>query len=293
VTGLRIESAGPLTLVQDLGRPGMGALGVTRSGAADRGALRLANRLVANPEEAAGLEVAFGGLRLRALRDLVVAVTGAGTPLDIDGRGVGMHAPLVMRPHQVLSLGVPGEGLRTYVGVRGGVEVRPVLGSRSRDTLAGLGPEPLREGDEVAVGPAPDRPPGVDLAPVPAPGPARLRVLFGPRDDWFTDAAVLLEGEWEVTVDSDRVGLRLRRAGGGRLLTRIDAAELSSEGVVRGAVQVPPGGQPVLFLADHPVTGGYPVVAVVVDAHTDRAAQLRPGERLRFTGTGVSGVGGR
>jgi biotin-dependent carboxylase-like uncharacterized protein len=293
VTGLRIESAGPLTLVQDLGRPGMGALGVTRSGAADRGALRLANRLVANPEEAAGLEVAFGGLRLRALRDLVVAVTGAGTPLDIDGRGVGMHAPLVMRPHQVLSLGVPGEGLRTYVGVRGGVEVRPVLGSRSRDTLAGLGPEPLRDGDEVAVGPAPDRPPGVDLAPVPAPGPARLRVLFGPRDDWFTDAAVLLEGEWEVTVDSDRVGLRLRRAGGGRLLTRIDAAELSSEGVVRGAVQVPPGGQPVLFLADHPVTGGYPVVAVVVDADTDRAAQLRPGERLRFTGTGVSGVGGR
>jgi allophanate hydrolase subunit 2 len=173
------------------------------------------------------------------------------------------------------------------------VEVRPVLGSRSRDTLAGLGPEPLRDGDEVAVGPAPDRPPGVDLAPVPAPGPARLRVLFGPRDDWFTDAAVLLEGEWEVTVDSDRVGLRLRRAGGGRLLTRIDAAELSSEGVVRGAVQVPPGGQPVLFLADHPVTGGYPVVAVVVDADTDRAAQLRPGERLRFTGTGVSGVGGR
>jgi biotin-dependent carboxylase-like uncharacterized protein len=293
VTGLRIESVGPLTLVQDLGRPGLGALGVTRSGAADRGALRLANRLVANPEGAAGLEVTFGGLRLRALRDLVVAVTGAGTPLDIDGRGVGMHAPLVMRPHQVLSLGVPGEGLRTYVGVRGGVKVRPVLGSRSRDTLAGLGPEPLREGDEVAVGPAPDRPPGVDLAPVPPPGPAHLRVLLGPRDDWFTDAAVLLEGEWEVTADSDRVGLRLRRTGGGRLLTRIDDSELSSEGVVRGAVQVPPGGQPVLFLADHPVTGGYPVVAVVVDADTDRAAQLRPGERLRFTGTGVSGVGGR
>jgi allophanate hydrolase subunit 2 len=118
-------------------------------------------------------------------------------------------------------------------------------------------------------------------------------VLLGPRDDWFADAAVLLEGEWEVTADSDRVGLRLRRTGGGRLLTRIDDAELSSEGVVRGAVQVPPGGQPVLFLADHPVTGGYPVVAVVVDADTDRAAQLRPGERLRFTGTGVPGVGGR
>ena len=293
MTGLRIQSAGPLTLVQDLGRPGHAALGVTRSGAADRGALRLANRLVANPEDAAGLEVTFGGLRLRALRDLVVAVTGAGTPVDIDGRGADMQAPLVLRASQVLSLGAPSEGLRTYVAVRGGVDVRPVLGSRSRDTLSGLGPEPLQEGDELAVGPAPELPPSVDLAPVRAPGPARLRVVLGPRDDWFDDAAVLLEGQWEVTANSDRVGLRLRRSGHGRLLTRIDDAELVSEGVVRGAVQVPPGGEPVLFLADHPVTGGYPVVAVVVDADTDRAAQLRPGERLRFTGTGVSGVGGR
>jgi biotin-dependent carboxylase-like uncharacterized protein len=288
VTGLRVESGGALTLVQDLGRPGHAALGVTRSGAADRGALRLANRLVANAEDAAGLEVTLGGLRLRAVRDLVVAVTGARTPVDIDDRGADMHAPVVLRASQVLALGVPSEGLRTYVAVRGGVDVRPVLGSRSRDTLAGLGPEPLREGDVLAVGQAPGRPPSVDLAPVAAPGSARLRVVLGPRDDWFDDAEALLQGEWEVTADSDRVGLRLRRPGAGPLLTRIDDAELASEGVVRGAVQVPPGGEPVLFLADHPVTGGYPVVAVVVDADTDRVAQLRPGERLRFAGTGVS-----
>jgi allophanate hydrolase subunit 2 len=109
-----------------------------------------------------------------------------------------------------------------------------------------------------------------------------LRVLPGPRDDWFADPAVLMEGEWEVSADSDRVGLRLRRPdGGGPLLTRTDDAELASEGVVRGALQVP-SGEPVLFLADHPVTGGYPVVGVVLDADTDRAAQLRPGERVGF-----------
>jgi biotin-dependent carboxylase-like uncharacterized protein len=284
MTSLRVEASGPLALVQDLGRPGHATLGVTRSGAADRDALRLANRLVANAEGAAGIEVTFGGLRLRALRDVTVAVTGAPVPVNIDGRGADLRAPLRLRAGQTLGLGIPEEGLRSYVAVRGGIEARELLGSRSRDTLAGVGPEPLREGDELQVGATPQELPTIDHAPVPPLGPPALRIVLGPRDDWFTDASVIADGEWEVSSESDRVGLRLvRPQDGGEPLTRTDDAELASEGVVRGALQVPSGGAPVLFLADHPVTGGYPVIAVVVDADTDRAAQLRPGERLRFT----------
>jgi biotin-dependent carboxylase-like uncharacterized protein len=280
---LEVVATGPLTLVEDLGRPGHAALGVARSGAADRAALRLANRLVANPEDAAGLEVLLGGLRLRALRETTLAVTGAPVPLEVDGRGAGLHAPVRLRAGQVLGLGVPAEGLRTYVGVRGGVVAPVLLGSRSHDTMAGIGPAPLQDGDRLEVGEPPPEQPVVDLAPVPALGPARLRVVLGPRDDWFTDPGVLAQGSWEVSSDSDRIGLRLRRPDdGGPALQRRDDAELPSEGVVRGSLQVPPGGEPVLFLSDHPVTGGYPVVGVVVDADTDRAAQLRPGERVEL-----------
>jgi biotin-dependent carboxylase-like uncharacterized protein len=286
MTSLRVEASGPLALLQDLGRPGHATLGVTRSGAADRAALRLANRLVANAEGAAGIEVTFGGLRLRALHEVTVAVTGAPVPVEVGGRGADLRAPLRLRVGQTLALGIPAEGLRSYVAVRGGINARELLGSRSRDTLAGVGPQPLREGDELQVGAVPQDLPTVDHAAVPPLGPAVLQILFGPRDDWFTDAHAIAEGEWEVSSDSDRVGLRLvRPKDGGPPLTRIDDAELASEGVVRGALQVPSGGAPVLFLADHPVTGGYPVIAVVVDADTDRAAQLRPGERLRFTTT--------
>jgi biotin-dependent carboxylase-like uncharacterized protein len=278
-----VEASGPLALVQDLGRPGHAALGVTRSGAADRGSLRLANRLVANPEPSPGIEVTFGGLRLRALREVTVAVTGAPLPLEVDGRGVDANAPVVLHAGQQLSLGVPEHGLRTYVAIRGGIAAPGLLGSCSRDTLAGIGPEPLAEGDELALGAPPTEQPVVDHAAVPALAPATLRVVLGPRDDWFTDAAAIVQDEWEVSSDSDRVGLRLRRPSDtAPPLSRVDDAELPSEAVVRGSLQVPPGGEPVLFLADHPVTGGYPVVAVVVDADTDRAAQLRPGERLRF-----------
>ncbi len=281
--GLRVEVAGPRALLQDLGRPGQSGLGVGRSGAADRGALRLANRLVANDEAAAGIEVTMGGLRVRALRDLTVAVTGPPAPVRVSGRPVGSHAPITVRRDQTLELGIPAEGLRNYVAVRGGIVAPTLFGSVSTDTMSGIGPPPLSTGDELAVGDAPTDQPVVDVAPIAPPGPARLRVLLGPRDDWFTDPSVLGDGRWQVSDDSDRVGLRLVRPGGdGALLRRSDNAELPSEGVVRGALQVPRGGEPVLFLADHPVTGGYPVVGVVLDADCDRAAQLRPGDPVSF-----------
>jgi biotin-dependent carboxylase-like uncharacterized protein len=274
---LTVVAPGPLTTVQDDGRPGQGATGIGRSGAADRTSYRLANRLVGNPAGAAALEVTFGGLVLEASTDLTVVTTGARCP------GSGVHdAPGTLRAGTALRLGVPASGLRTYVGVRGGLDVPPVLGSRSTDVLSGLGPPVLAPGDVLPVG-APELPmPGVDLAPVadPEEGEVTVRVLPGPRRDWFADTAwTALTGQaWTVTSESNRIGLRLD----GPRLERAGRDELPSEGMVRGALQVPPSGLPVLFLADHPVTGGYPVPVCVVEEDVDRAAQARPGQRLRF-----------
>jgi biotin-dependent carboxylase-like uncharacterized protein len=181
----------------------------------------------------------------------------------------------------VLELGVPPVGLRTYLAVRGGIDVPPVLGSRSTDTLSGLGPAPLRAGDRLPVGRRAAAEPFVDVAPVGAPS-ARpvLSVLPGPRRDWLEPSAwdSLVTSEWAVTPDSDRVGLRLA----GPRLERCTSDELPSEGLVPGAIQVPPDGAPVLFLTDHPVTGGYPVLAVVTTAGLSATAQLRPGDVVRF-----------
>lgn len=286
---IAVVRTGPLATVQDLGRPGHAALGVGVAGAADRSALRLANRLVGNPEGAAGIEITLGGFAARFADFARVALAGA--PCDIHvsrpapgGRGAAMHEVLYLPPGAELRLGVPEAGLRTYLAVAGGIDVAPVLGSRSTDTLAGLGPERLRAGDELPVGRARGEAPGVDAVPVPAP-PADpvLHVLPGPRADWFGADALdaLLSERWEVTADADRVGIRL---DGPRLQRSPDAAdrELPSEGMVEGALQVPPQGRPVLFLADHPVTGGYPVIAVVAERDLGAAAQLRPGATVRF-----------
>ena len=279
---LEVLDPGPLTTVQDLGRPGYARFGVGASGAADRSSLRLANRLVGNPEGAAGLEVTFGGLVLRVTREAVVALTGAGAEPSVDGRAVGQHCSVRLRPGAVLRLGVPRSGVRTYLGVRGGIDVEPVLGSRSRDVLSGLGPPALTAGAWLPLG-RPTQPlPGIDHAPVAGPpaGDLRLDILVGPRDGWFAPGAVevLTDVLWTVGQHSNRVGMRLL----GPALPHRGAGELPSEGVVRGALQVPAQGCPTLFLSDHPLTGGYPVIAVVVDAHVDRAAQARPGQRLQF-----------
>jgi biotin-dependent carboxylase-like uncharacterized protein len=211
-----------------------------------------------------------------------VAVTGAPVPLTVAGRAAPLNAPVTVPAGAELVLGSPRIGLRCYVAVRGGVDVPPVLGSRSTDRLSGLGPEPLVAGALLAIGDGAGEEPVVDVAPVrpPAERPV-LRVLPGPRRDWLTDQAWtrLVSDGWTVSADSDRVGLRLT----GPRLERARDDELPSEGLVPGAVQVPPDGAPVLFLADHPVTGGYPVLAVVVTADLPAAAQLRPGDELRFT----------
>ncbi|MFE9249732.1 biotin-dependent carboxyltransferase family protein [Streptomyces sp. NPDC007088] len=280
---LEILATGPLATLQDLGRPGLAHIGVGRSGAADRGSLTLANRLLANPRDAACVETTLGGLAVRARRDLLVALTGAPCPVTVQGRAAALNCPIPLPAGAELRLGLPASGLRTYLAVRGGLTPPPVLGSRSTDVLSGVGPAPLTPGTRLPVGAAPAAFPCVDLAPVavPAGGELTLRVRRGPRADWFTDAALtaLLSDAWQVTADSDRVGMRLS----GPSLARARTGELPSEGMVPGALQVPPSGQPTLFLADHPVTGGYPVIAVVTREDVNRAAQARPGQPLRFT----------
>ncbi|GAA4973467.1 biotin-dependent carboxyltransferase family protein [Kineococcus glutinatus] len=283
MSGLEVVEPGPASTVQDLGRPGLLRWGVGVSGAADRGSLRLANSLVGNPPGHACVEVVLGGLAVRARQRCVVAVAGAPAPARLDGGPVGHASVLVLHPGQVLRLGTAAAGLRSYLAVRGGVDVEPVLGSRSRDTLAGIGPAPLGAGDVLPVGAPPVGFPRVRTAVVPVPitGELTLGVRPGPRADRFADPAALFAGTWRVSPQSDRVGVRLDRADG-PALQRADDVELPPEGVALGSLQVPPSGQPVLFLADHPVTGGYPVVGVVAAADVDRAAQARPGQLVRF-----------
>ncbi|QQQ76190.1 biotin-dependent carboxyltransferase family protein [Saccharothrix sp. 6-C] len=282
---LTVLRTGPQALVQDLGRPGHAHLGVPPSGALDRPSLALANRLVGNPEDAAGLEVLLGGLSLRADASCTVAVTGPATPVLVDG--VPRDSPLHLAPGDTLTLGTPSGGLRCYVAVSGGVAVPADLGSRSTDLLSGLGPAPLRPGDELPLGDPTGVPVGVDvLVGVRVPDELVVPVLLGPREDWFDDPARRLrDGRWTVSDRSNRVGLRLTGTAVDRAACRV-GQELPSEGLVTGAVQVPADGKPVVFLADHPTTGGYPVIGVVAARALPLLGQAPPGTRLRFAPQG-------
>ncbi|HET8866791.1 MAG TPA: urea amidolyase family protein [Agrococcus sp.] len=327
---VEIVRPGLQLLVQDLGRPGMAAQGVSASGAADRAALREANRAVGNAPGEAALELAGGGAVLRFRGPAVVSLAGAladatvvaaapapqddesaAAPAPQDAPGPqdewadasaradaspqaagGTHAvehgrPTATEDGDELRIGAVRDGLRVVVAIRGGIALEPVLGSLAADTLAQLGPAQLTAGDVLPLrGPAHGvaavertRAPRVTL---PVPGEtAELEIVLGPRHDWFTDAALaaLVEQEWLVTPRSDRIGVRL---AGATPLERARDGELESEGAVTGAIQVPPDGQPVLFLPDHPLTGGYPIIGAVVDRHLDRAGQLPPGSRIRF-----------
>jgi biotin-dependent carboxylase-like uncharacterized protein len=278
---IRVRRPGLLTTVQDLGRPGLAHLGVPTAGAADRRALGLANRLVGNPPEAAALEVTLAGPELEWEAGGWVALTGGRVAATLDGRPLPMDVAVPVDAGQVLAVGSVSSGLRAYLAVRGGIDVRPVLGSRSTDTLAPVGPPRLEEGARLPVGDLADGDPYRQVAPTrPVDPEPVLRTVRGPRDDAFTEGALraLIGVAWTVTSDSDRAGVRLD----GPALERRRKVELASEGMVEGSLQVPPDGHPILFLANHPTTGGYPVIAVVVDADLPLAAQARPGTRLRF-----------
>jgi KipI family sensor histidine kinase inhibitor len=355
---LEILSPGPLALVEDAGRPGRAAIGVSSSGAFDRGAMHRANRAVGNPSGAAVLEVLVGPVLLRAVAPTVLAISGARAPVRIGRRDeevadvalpaeASREQTLALDPGDRIEVGPAEDGLRLVLALRGGiaqlarassasdasgapalgaaqesghdqhrqVDVE-VLGSRSRDTLSGLGPEPLQTGDVLRVGPEQ----GLDAVPVAvpeagAPGSApagadggsgspsedssapasralsadaatRVPVLVGPREALLGAEAIraLLGTEWTVRQDSDRVGVRLE---GPALPVPEGAGSVPSEPMLPGAVQVPPSGLPVVFVPDHPTTGGYPVIAVVTRRGLDHLAQARPGTRLRFVDAGT------
>ena len=276
---LRLRSARPVSRTWDAPAPPASAWAAPVPPTA--AALRQANRAVGNAEDAAAIEVTFGGLEVEVNGGHVwLCVTGAPTPVSVDGRGVGAYTVVSAPSGSVVRLGVPQHGLRSYVAVRGGIDVPPVLGSRSHDVMAGLGPPPLSKGDELPVGAASEAFPEVDVLPPPRlDDEVVLSLVRGPRDEWVEDVDTLVRTEWTASEKTNRVGMRLE---GAAVEHRDGETQLPSEGAYRGAVQVPPSGEPVVFLADHPVTGGYPVVAVVVDADVDRAAQVRPGQKLRF-----------
>ncbi len=288
---LLVRATGLLTVFQDTGRHGQAGQGVSASGAMDQAALKTANRLVGNASDIAALETVGGGLRLESRGETVVAVTGADAPVTITTSGgrrwdAPRYAPVALADGDTLAIGQPRAGARCYVAARGGFSVAPVLGSCATDTLANVGPAALKAGDVLRLhGPAarhivadaqlpPEGLPTLDEDVV-------LDIEFGPRTDWFTAQALdlLCSQRWQVTPQSNRVGLRLN---GETPLSRTVTAELPSEGTPLGALQVPANGQPVLFLADHPLTGGYPVIACIAPYHLDRAGQIPVGAWLRF-----------
>ncbi|WCZ34175.1 MULTISPECIES: 5-oxoprolinase subunit B/C family protein [Corynebacterium] len=281
-----LDDAGLQTLYQDLGRQGNGNLGVTTSGSTDRASARTANAAVGNKRNATLLEN-VGGLTMTALAETVICVTGADADITVGGRPAPLATPTIVPAGAEVVVKPARLGFRTYVAVRGGLIADTELDSAATDMLSGLGPKPLAAGDTIAMSLTPPQSAnslltnplrverdGADVVGV-------VRCVLGPRDDWFDQDAVdrFFATTFTVTGDSNRVGLRLESDAP---LTRSRDGELPSEGMVAGSVQIPPSGQPVLFLRDHAVTGGYPVIATVINEDVDIAAQLPPGGKLRF-----------
>jgi biotin-dependent carboxylase-like uncharacterized protein len=278
---VEVVRAGALTTVQDLGRPGYAHLGVGRSGALDLRTHTLLNRLVGNPAAAATLETTVTGVALRPSIGVFAAVGGAAARVTLDGRPAAWGEAVWVAAGAVLDIGPAQCGVRSYVAFAGGVAAPSVLGSRSTDLLSGLGPPPLHEGDVLALGRPADPAVGADTVPWSTPEPViELPVLPGPRADHLTPGArsLMFEAGYTVGAASNRIALRLE----GPPLARVGADTVPSEGAVIGAIQVPADGRPIVFLADHPTTGGYPVVGVVVAEGLGRAAQAAPGAVVRF-----------
>ncbi len=277
-----VETPGFFTTVQDRGRVGVAHLGVPRAGAADPDAFELANALLGNPPGAAALEITLAGPTLVCHQPVHVAVVGPGADVFVDGAAVGPGRVLPLAPGHRLTVRSSGDGARSYLAARGGFLADAVLGSASSDRLAGLGPGPLRPGDQLALGP-PVGPMGDHLragapATEAANGERRLRVLVvkgRPPGGWQFG---LFGRPFEVQVDSDRVGVRLRALGAATL--HLPAAPRESAGVTTGTVQVPPDGNPVVLMADHATLGGYPVAACVISADLGQLARCKPGETV-------------
>ncbi|MDT8333270.1 biotin-dependent carboxyltransferase family protein [Roseomonas gilardii] len=288
---IEILSPGLLASVQDLGRQGFLSLGVGRSGAMDPLALAIANRLTGNEAGTAGIEFTLGGFELRFGVDTVFALAGADCAATLDGWAVPPMWCMTARAGQVLRGGAPRIGMRSYLAVSGGFDLAPVLGSASTDLKGGFGGwegRALQPGDRVPLRARGQAAPARDWGLAPesleelcGPADAPIRLVAAAEHDLFDEAArqALVEAEWTVQPDSNRVGYRLAGPG----LTPTRRIELLSHGILPGTIQVPPSGQPVIQLSDANTCGGYPKIAAVIGADLWRLGQARLGGTLRFT----------
>jgi antagonist of KipI len=291
VTILAIHEPGPLTTVQDLGRPGYLRVGIPGSGPVDVEAFVLANRLVGNSDGAAALECTLIGPRVEFADDRLVAVTGADMAVALNGSTVPLWQSFAVAAGDVLKLGPARSGARAYLAVSGGIDTPPALGSRStylRGRLGGLGGRALARGDRLPLGPSTAARPGrvrADRIPDYSSEP-EIRVVLGPQDDRFTarGIAAFLEGPYEMSPQTDRMGARLR----GPVVEHTRGHDIISDGVPLGGIQVVGDGQPIVLLVDRQSTGGYTKIATVCSFDVGRIGQMKPGQRLVFRQTAVA-----
>lgn len=287
---IHIIDAGPLTTVQDLGRFGQLRYGIPQSGALDRVAMILANRLVANADDAAGFECTLIGPTFQTERPCVIAVTGARSAITVNGVAAAGWTAIPLAAGDVVKIGTARSGVRSYVAFNGGIDVPVVLGSRStyvRGALGGYEGRALRRGDRLALSDAgPPRPVRLDPADVPSyDDEPVVRVVLGPQADRFTAAGIasLLGSAYCVLAQSDRMGARLF----GCTIEHARGHDIISDGTALGSIQVPGDGQPIVLLADRQSTGGYTKIATVCSFDIGRIGQMRPGQTLRFTAVSV------
>jgi biotin-dependent carboxylase-like uncharacterized protein len=283
---IQVQTPGLLTTVQDLGREGFGALGVSPSGAADPITLRLGNRLVGNAEGAAALEMTLLGGSFQFPQGAFIALTGSDFGATLDGASLDLWASLEVKPGQTLRVGPTRSGARCYLCVGGGITVKPFLASASTHLLSGLGGHDgraLRKGDVLHIGPATDPFRKRTVAPkvLELLSPRKvLRVTCGPQSDSFPASSQQLfyGSTYRVAEESNRMGLRLE----GKPLAQAPSGEMITEGVSIGAIQITAGGLPIILFVEQQTTGGYAKIANVISADLHSLGQLRPRDEIQF-----------
>ena len=277
---------GPLTTIQDLGRYGYQQYGVPPSGALDNYAFRIGNLLVGNQETAASLEITLFGCRLCVLRDTTLAITGADLAPILNGNSIPMWESIPVRRGDTISFLLPKSGCRAYLAVTGGIDAPLVMSSNAtytRASIGGLDGRALRKGDILQTGKSVPAPTRARVPPEYIPiyqQQIELRVMLGPQDHCFTEGGILtfLQSEYTVSTQADRMGYRLE----GPKIQHHKAADIISDGIPLGAVQVPGDGLPIILLADRQTTGGYTKIATAISVDIPKLAQAKPDDKVRF-----------
>ncbi|WP_156289583.1 5-oxoprolinase subunit C family protein [Oceanobacillus salinisoli] len=284
---IKVEKSGLSTSIQDLGRTGYQQYGVVVSGAMDVFALQVGNLLVGNPRNAAGIEAVIMGPKLNFLKNTVIAVCGADLSPTLDGKEIPMWTSIFVETGQSLSFGKPKNGAYTYVTVAGGIETPVVMGSRSTYVKAAIGGGEgrcLQKGDVLKAGKmetvqfkekslSPELIPSYETHP-------KIRVILGPDEKAFTASGIetFLSEKYKITTKTDRMGARLE----GPKIEHISGADIISDSIFPGTIQVPANGQPIILLADRQTTGGYTRIANVISVDFAKVAQSLPGTELEF-----------